>query len=70
MWIILVWHGISTEVTVKGVKQCCISNAMDGTNNNSCEMAVKRMEMSGMRARQKKALTMKIETMTPIARGK
>jgi hypothetical protein len=34
MWIIMAWQGISPEVTVKGLKKCCISNAMDGT----CDM--------------------------------
>jgi len=40
MWIVSAWHCISTEVTVKAVKQFWIFNAMDGTNNDSCETAV------------------------------
>ena len=33
MWIITAWHPISPEVTVKGFKKCCISNAVDGTDD-------------------------------------
>jgi hypothetical protein len=33
MWIITVWQCISPEVTVKGVKKCCISNTVDGTDD-------------------------------------
>jgi hypothetical protein len=29
----MAWQRISTEVTVKGVKKCCISSAMDETDN-------------------------------------
>jgi hypothetical protein len=29
----MAWHHISPEVTVKGFKKCCISSAMDGTDN-------------------------------------
>jgi hypothetical protein len=66
VWITTAWQCISTEVTVKGVKQGCISNVIDKTNNDSCGMAVQRMGMSGMSARKMKALTMKIEAVTPI----
>jgi len=27
------WQHISPEVTVKGCKKCCLSNAVDGTND-------------------------------------
>ena len=33
MWIITSWQDISPEVIVKGVKKCCISNAVDGTDD-------------------------------------
>ena len=69
MWIVSAWHCISTEVTVKGVEQCSISNAMDGTNNDSCGMA-RKMGMSGRSAREMRALTMNMETVTPIGKGK
>jgi hypothetical protein len=34
MWIIISWQCISPEVTVKGFKKCCISNAVDGTDDD------------------------------------
>jgi hypothetical protein len=34
MWIITAWQRVSPEVTVKGFKKCCISNAVDGTNDD------------------------------------
>jgi hypothetical protein len=33
LWVILAWECISPEVIVKGFKMCCISNAVDGTND-------------------------------------
>ena len=33
MWIITAQQCISPEVTVKGFKKCCISNAMDETDD-------------------------------------
>jgi len=37
MWIVTAWEQISPEVIMKGVHKCCISNAMDGTNDDCCE---------------------------------
>jgi len=34
MWIITAWQRISPEVTMKGYKKCCISNAMDETDDS------------------------------------
>jgi len=34
MLITTAWHHISPEVTVKGVKKCCISNAVDETDDD------------------------------------
>jgi hypothetical protein len=34
MWIIMAWQCISPEVTVKVIKQCYISNAVDGTDDD------------------------------------
>jgi hypothetical protein len=31
----MVWQRILPEVTVKGCKKCCISNAVDGTDDNT-----------------------------------
>jgi hypothetical protein len=33
--IIIAWQCILPEVTVKGFKKCCISNAMDGTDDGA-----------------------------------
>jgi len=33
MWITRAWQCISPEVTVKSFKKCCISNAVDGTDD-------------------------------------
>ena len=33
MWIITAWQHVSPEVFVKGF-ECCISNNMDGTNDD------------------------------------
>jgi hypothetical protein len=33
MWTITAWQQISPEVTVKGFKKCCITNAVGGTDN-------------------------------------
>ena len=33
-WIIMAWEHISPEVTVKGLKKCCLSKAMDGTDDD------------------------------------
>jgi hypothetical protein len=37
----MTWQHISTEVTVKNFKKCCISNAADETDVICCGMAVK-----------------------------
>ena len=34
MHIITTWQRISPEVIVKGFKQCCTSNAVDGTDDD------------------------------------
>ena len=33
MWIVTAWQCISPEVTVKGFKKCCMSSAMNGTDD-------------------------------------
>jgi len=32
VWFKTAWQNISTEVTVKGFKKCCISNSKDGAD--------------------------------------
>jgi hypothetical protein len=34
VWIITSWQSISSEVTLKGVKKCCISYAVVGTDDD------------------------------------
>jgi hypothetical protein len=34
MWIIMAWQCISPEATMKCFKKCCISNAVDGTDDD------------------------------------
>jgi hypothetical protein len=38
MWIVMAWQCISPEVNVKGFKKCCISNAMDGDDDDNDDM--------------------------------
>jgi len=33
----MAWRRISSEVTVKGFKKCCISSAMHETDSSGCE---------------------------------
>jgi hypothetical protein len=34
MWLIKAWQCISPEVTVKGFMKCCVSNTVDGTDDD------------------------------------
>ena len=34
MWITTAWQRISPDITVKGFKQCCVSSAMNGTDDD------------------------------------
>jgi hypothetical protein len=43
---------------------------MDGTHDDSCGMAVKRIGMLGVSVRKMKALTVTIETVTLIGKGR
>ena len=70
MWVITAWQHISPEVIVKGAKMCCMSNAVFGTNCDSCGMGVKRMGMLGVSVRMMKAPTMKMETVTLTGKGR
>jgi hypothetical protein len=57
-------------VTVKDFRKCCVSTAVDGTDDDMCGMTVKRMEMLDVSVRQMKALTVKMETATLIGKGR
>ena len=45
-------------------------NAMDGTNDDSCGMAVKRMGMLEVSVKMMRAITMKMDTMTLIGKDR
>jgi len=60
---------ILPEVTVKVFKQCCISNAMEGTNDNMLRKDSE--EVGNIRSvRKMKAMTVKMETVTLIGKGR
>ena len=65
----MAWQCISLNIAVMAFKKCCISNAMDGTDI-CCGMAVKMMGMLAVSAWKMKALTVKMETMTLIGKGR
>jgi len=60
---------ISLEMTVKGFKKCCIPNARDGTDD---DMLWKGSEENGniRSVRKMKALTVEVETVTLIGKGR
>lgn len=60
---------ISPKLTVKSVLKCCISNAMEGTNDYGCGMAVRKIGMLGVSSLKMKALTLKMERVTLIGKG-
>jgi hypothetical protein len=57
VWIIRAWLQISPQLTVKGFKKCCISNAVDGTDVDMLRNGSKRMGMLGLSVRKMKAVT-------------
>jgi hypothetical protein len=68
MWIIIAWQHISP--VMKGFKKCCISTEMaenydDILQNDSEEDANVRVSV-----RRKRALSVKMETMTLIVTGR
>jgi hypothetical protein len=69
VWIITAWQCISSEVNVNGFKKCCISIALDRTDD-SCAMAVKRMGMLEFSMRKMMALTVKMERVTLIGKDR
>jgi hypothetical protein len=70
MWIITAWQHFSPEVFIKGAKKCCISSVIDGTNDDSCRTAVKRMGMPGVCVKKMKAINVKIDTVTLIGKDR
>ena len=70
MWIMTAWQHISPEVTVKDLKQCCISVQWMGLFVICCGMAVKWVGMLGVSVGKMKALTVQVETATLIGKGR
>jgi hypothetical protein len=68
VWIITAWQRVSPEVTVKGFKKCCVSNAMDGTD---CDMLWNGSEEDGdVRSEcEEDEGTVEMETGTLIGKG-
>lgn len=59
--IITAWQRISPEVIVKGFKKCCISSAVDWTDDDTlCNDSIKRNGMLAVNVRKIKALTVKL----------
>ena len=69
MWILTAWQCISLEVTVKGFKKCCISSAVEGTDGDMLWDGSAGV-MLGVSVRKMKALTVKMETVTLIDKGR
>jgi len=57
-----------TRSVVKGFERCCVSNAVHEADD--CGMAVKRMAILGVSVQKMKALTVQIETVTLIDKGR
>jgi hypothetical protein len=70
MWITTAWQSVSPEVTVKGFKKCCISSAVDGAEEYKLWNESEEMGMLGVRVRKMKALTVKMEAVTLIGKGR
>jgi hypothetical protein len=60
-------HLTSQYVILKGFKKCCISSTLG--EMICCGMLVKR-DMLGVSVRKMKALTVKMETVTVIGKGR
>ena len=60
---------ILPEVTEKGFKKCCISNAMETTNDDMLRKGSEEVGNIGI-VRKMKALTVKMETVTLIGKGR
>ena len=69
MQIITAWECVSPEVTMKGFKKCCISTAVDETED---DMLWNGNEEDGdvRSVRKTKAQTVKMETVKLISKGR
>jgi hypothetical protein len=57
-----------TRIEGEGFKKCCISNAMDGTDDKFWNDSEEDGE-SGVSVRKMKAQTVKVETVTVVGKG-
>ena len=53
---------ILPEVNVQGFKKCCVSIALDGTDDDNCRMKAMRMGMLAVSVRKMKALTVMMDS--------
>jgi hypothetical protein len=70
VWIIMAWQHISPEVTVEGFKKCCMSNTLGETHYDMLWYGSQEDGNVGVSVRKMKALTVKIETVTLIGKGR
>jgi len=57
-------------VSVKGFKKCCISNEMDGTDDDILWNGGEEVGMLRVSVKKMKALTVKMEAVTLIGKGR
>ena len=71
MHIITTWQRISPQVIVKDFKQCCTSNAVDGTDDDDDTLGNGSEEQGNVKSvRETKALIVKVETVTLTGKGR
>ena len=58
MWIMAAWQHISPEESVKGFKKCCISSAVDGTDDGMLWNGSEEDGMLGMSVRKMETVTL------------
>jgi hypothetical protein len=66
----MAWQCISPELTVKGFKSAICPTQWTRLMVICCGMAIKRMGMLGVSVTKMKALTLKIETVMQIGKGR
>jgi hypothetical protein len=70
VWIITTWQHVSPEVKVKDFESAIYPVQWMILMMICCGMAVKRIGMLGVNMRKMKALTVKMETVTLIDKGR
>jgi hypothetical protein len=71
-YLVTVEHNSMAVHLTSSFKQCCISSAVDGTDNDMLWKGREGngMEMLGVSVRKMKALTVKMETVTLSGKGR